>query len=351
VFQQIQYWGAQKGQTPDRIRRAIKRLEALDSRLLNLEDMIALWYILGRRVIDGEPAAIWIFVRADWRASSLWTALMPWEKQRAMRMLNLLTSVAERRLQEMRRTLEIDNEGNTDPRYRGLANYNWSPFVDGSSFATKPWAGGPNDDKEDWLHTTSPDMSPMEMAGSQTATYFARFEAQRRATLIVLAIEAYRVDHGELPKSLDELAPDYFAKVPLDPYSGLDFRYFPEGIPAPRDAAEKHAFDRSIGFGSDAPGFAFEFNHPVIWSTGPYLTQQPEVDDPPGKAKDALDQVSLVVAGYHLREYNGSFAILPPYTAWRLGAWFPVPDLGIGSHGPGDDVIGTGSSAQKGVAP
>ncbi len=343
VFRQIQNWGAQRGQSSDRIRRAIKRVKSLDSRILKSDDMIASSYVLGRRVVEGESMSIWLFARADWHSNPLWNELMPWEKQRAVQILNLLTAVAKARLQQMQATLDGDEEGNNLFKSRGLAQYCWSPLIDGGYFATTPWTGRPADDpqrrEEDWLKTTWPDMTTMAILSRQVATDFARFETQRRATIIVLAIEAYRLDHGALPKSLSELAPDYVDKVPLDPYSGLEFKYYADGIPAPPDVADKQAFDRPAGYTTDNPGFGFRFNRPVIWSTGPCLTPQTEVSIETDKHGDAVKPGPLVVVGYQLRGYdNRPLAILPNYTAWSFGAWFPIPELGIGRPVPGENL-------------
>ncbi|MBN4052615.1 type II secretion system protein GspG [bacterium AH-315-K20] len=50
--------------------------------------------------------------------------------------------------------------------------------------------------------------------------------ARARAITIMLALERFRVDHGNYPASLDELVPGYLADLPLDPWSGKPFRYF-----------------------------------------------------------------------------------------------------------------------------
>ena len=54
-----------------------------------------------------------------------------------------------------------------------------------------------------------------------------------RATLIVLALEGWRLEHGTLPKTLAELSPSWFAQVPVDPLTGKPFQYYPEGVSEP----------------------------------------------------------------------------------------------------------------------
>lgn len=48
---------------------------------------------------------------------------------------------------------------------------------------------------------------------------------RRRATVIFLALSAFRHERGEYPESLDALAPLYIDEVPRDPYTGGPFRY------------------------------------------------------------------------------------------------------------------------------
>ena len=42
---------------------------------------------------------------------------------------------------------------------------------------------------------------------------------------ILLAIKAYRLDHGDHPSSLDELVPRYLSSVPSDPFGDQQIRY------------------------------------------------------------------------------------------------------------------------------
>jgi hypothetical protein len=56
-------------------------------------------------------------------------------------------------------------------------------------------------------------------------------EFNRSASRIVLALNRYEQDHGELPEKLDALVPDYLAELPADPFTGEPPVYLPdEGI-------------------------------------------------------------------------------------------------------------------------
>jgi hypothetical protein len=356
VFQQLSYWAVQKGQTPQRISRAVNRLQALDSGLLKFDDLIATTYLLGRRVVAGAPPSIWLYRPDASSGSPFWIEFMPWERARALRVLNLLSAAAEGRLQEMQMTLDLDDKGIDDSSTRGIARFCRSPFLDYQLFSSQAWTGRPADDPKrsewDWFETTWPGTSSMGHAGLQAATYLGRFEAQKRATIIVLATEAYRLDHGALPKSLGDLAPHYLAKVPLDPYSGFAFNYYPQGIPPPRDAAEKHTLDRAAGYDGDSAGFPLEFNRPGIWSTGQRLTPQTEVPNESDKAGDPAVHGSLIIFGYRLRgDSTGSIEMLPTYTALGFGAWFGIPEANGGSKPLRNEISAGRSSDEKAVAP
>lgn len=56
-------------------------------------------------------------------------------------------------------------------------------------------------------------------------------ENYRRATRLILAIEAWKLEHGRLPKSLEDLKGKYPDQLPIDPYTGGEFDYEPKGRP------------------------------------------------------------------------------------------------------------------------
>ena len=54
-----------------------------------------------------------------------------------------------------------------------------------------------------------------------------RIEAARRVVVAAIALKRFQVRHGKLPETLGELAPEFFAAVPIDPYDGKPLRYHP----------------------------------------------------------------------------------------------------------------------------
>jgi hypothetical protein len=78
--------------------------------------------------------------------------------------------------------------------------------------------------------------------------------------LIALALYGSRHDHNQsFPRGLEELVPAYFARLPLDPWSGSDFHWYPHGVNAKPIAFED---------------FLVETNEPFIEALGPFGTLQ-----------------------------------------------------------------------------
>jgi hypothetical protein len=50
-------------------------------------------------------------------------------------------------------------------------------------------------------------------------------QAHIRMLLCALALRCYRLEHGELPAALADLAPEYLPEVPVDPFSDGPFVY------------------------------------------------------------------------------------------------------------------------------
>ena len=58
-----------------------------------------------------------------------------------------------------------------------------------------------------------------------------RLVANARVTQVLLALRCYHEEHGRLPGTLEELAPQYFDAVPVDPFTEQPFGYRPHGEP------------------------------------------------------------------------------------------------------------------------
>ena len=82
---------------------------------------------------------------------------------------------------------------------------------------------------------------PSQNGGDMHGWDYLRNVAERRATYILMALEAWKVDHlGVLPERLDELVGPYLERLPLDPYSGKEFFYSRKGLKLPPTYREGH---------------------------------------------------------------------------------------------------------------
>lgn len=55
---------------------------------------------------------------------------------------------------------------------------------------------------------------------SAAAKASVKADAQHRLTIVALAMQRYRLAHGEFPKDLGALVPEYLVGVPADPFTG-----------------------------------------------------------------------------------------------------------------------------------
>jgi multisubunit Na+/H+ antiporter MnhB subunit len=75
-------------------------------------------------------------------------------------------------------------------------------------------------------------MEMMRPAHSRTVECYFTLIADARLTQVFLALRCYQLENGRLPKALDELAPKYFAQVPVDPFTEKPFVYEPDATPS-----------------------------------------------------------------------------------------------------------------------
>jgi len=77
-----------------------------------------------------------------------------------------------------------------------------------------------------WAGSRLIDESDEPFEGFQTIHVIdARSRAQLLAARSAVAIERYRMAHGAIPVSLDELVPAYLPEIPVDPFNGEPMRY------------------------------------------------------------------------------------------------------------------------------
>jgi hypothetical protein len=338
-FKEFTLWGAQKGQTTERIQSAIKKLQAINTDMLRSEYRLKSMYLVARSSILANEANRFTiadvspndqYSRGQIERDILWGRLMPWENHRAVRALNVLTSWALFRLSVLPQRFETQYYKEPVP----------SPVaptsdLDLESFGNRPaWIDIPRATQanaeyyENALNSTVPDVRWMGVLGTISAREVIEFEARRRGTLLVLALQAYRLEHGELPKSLSDLVGPQLDRLPLDPYSGEEFRYFPNGVPELQELVKAILEDSPTEFlGSDEHAEEVDqsvidarhkeyrermsiFGRPGVWSTGPDLRPETDANGNP--------------IYFRFDSRDGQWK--PAGWCWPDGMWFPLPD-------------------------
>lgn len=75
--------------------------------------------------------------------------------------------------------------------------------------------------------------SPSEICGNddwnlgKTVDNLVRMEVANRVIATAVALKRFQLKHGKLPEALDELAPEFFPSVLIDPYDGKPLCYHP----------------------------------------------------------------------------------------------------------------------------
>src|SRR5215470_6788041 len=140
--------------------------------------------------------------------------MLPWERSRASRLLNVVTAENLRKL-----------------------DYLVSVIADGRPvIRLRRFAPPPTIRYDDLLKTTY--LLTGFYAAPSEAEHLGRTYATdvnfHPATRLVMALEAWKSDHdGRLPKHPSELVGPYLEKLPLDPYTSRDFVYMRSGIALP----------------------------------------------------------------------------------------------------------------------
>lgn len=204
VEELLPYFATNPGQTEERIKLAIDELRKFYATLPPPTDAIKADYVTASRLLeldsDQMPNATGTTPH-ELRMLRISTALVPWEMARSRRLLKLVAALDIQAIERVQ-----------------LAMANGTPYANASS-------------------SIIADSEPLNLGAT---TLFYQFgmplpagvadrvllmENRRRATLVLLALEAWKAKHGKLPKTLDELAGTYPDNVPLDPYSGKPYRY------------------------------------------------------------------------------------------------------------------------------
>lgn len=181
-------WSAHPKQTTERIKVALARLEGLDAKESAAHRRTKVHYVLWKQFLDGEhidPTWIGLMPQEE-KTIQLLSRLMPWERTRFRRVLNLSA-------------LQILNPEAVPPQYR------------------------------DQHRAESDGYAPLLRFG---ALWDLDIEIviHRRATQLLIAIADYQRTERKLPQNLQVLVGSYFRQLPGSPPTDPPFRLFPQGV-------------------------------------------------------------------------------------------------------------------------
>ncbi|NQT15041.1 MAG: hypothetical protein HQ582_19955 [Planctomycetes bacterium] len=233
VYDCLPFWAAHADQTTDRIRAAVSQVEKLTSDLPSPSDAIKSDHVLVDQIVAGDVDADQVlgsaFRVSPTEASVLYAMqALPWEKARARRVMNLFTAHELGMIDGIQSALNA-NRPPTLPEDRPIPIHDWkrrrlkrsTPLVNAFDHAGHLQLA----DRMGGYYRIS--ASQGDYLGSE----LVRMETRRRAVRLQLALAGWRIEHGQLPKRLEELVGPFFETMPLDPFAAKPFEYFPEGTP------------------------------------------------------------------------------------------------------------------------
>jgi hypothetical protein len=217
IMQRLQRWAAEPGQTPDLIRQAIREVAKPIDWINNEEREIQRGYRIGRSFLNGDAEAFAEFYRwknirpehSNAKGFDWVYRFLPWERWRALRLLDANTAAEMRELENARTALQR-NEHYNDGTIRAENEAKWRRSTTYSVVGNGGWG--------------------YSGVYSSASNGLESFTLNQRVTLIILALEGWTHEHGALPDTLEQLVPEWLDAVPLDPLTGKSFQYFPQGV-------------------------------------------------------------------------------------------------------------------------
>lgn len=276
LWEELPPWAADLGQNPQRILGMLKRIQKFDIhnspdwRLALLEENV-----LNQRITAMDDEVLANYYGMDRRGRIIFKiigTLMPWERWRDARLADVLTETELMRL-------ELPSARLATRRFP----YSLPPEAE---FTLTTRAGARIVIGEEQLRAwqrTSPFLQSVTSIGISHRPSFDRIKAQRPAVQTQLALIAWRLQHGQLPKSLDKLVRNPFVTLPVDAYTQRPFVYFPNGI-------EEEIWDDDGMMGMAMGGMGSRMfggelapmmlrrvrTDPFIWSPGEQVSYVPE---------------------------------------------------------------------------
>ncbi len=302
VYDRLLIWAAQPGQTPEQILTAIRQLERIAPGA-SIRNSIILRHMAVRQFLEGESDYLYFLDQSTQKGQlklAIYWRRIPWERARCLRLLNLRT----RNLIDF--AAQLDREAKSGERL----------WRHGSLKSLHPtcieWIS-PNAYTLESLIFKNLDWNKVEIRRNR-----ADIETLRRSTRIVLALEAWKLQHGSLPKKLDELVGACINHLPNDPYTGEPFLYFPNGLPT---SFTWQAVVMYPGNESQLPpDCEIKAHKPFLWSAGPNVR--------PREFRIGATEEPIIKRYLLMDESGDQVEWREPATEteiWAAGRPFPIP--------------------------
>jgi hypothetical protein len=303
VDESLWLWATRPGQTPQRIAAAIQAVAQIAAARKSPREFIESDYRRARAYLAIDPDLVGALATDENTIElvNFYARWLPWERARALRALNVMAA------EELEKCRQAEVAGSSSyllrPSDLGLAPgmegpANRSPFsVVSVAIISEAYRRG------QW---TANLLLKVPLSDSQMlVSDWLVVETRCRATQVILALEAWRLEHKALPKSLDELVGPYLQRVPIDPFAREPFRYLPAGLSTPLAwYPQQFAPAQTI-----APG------KPLLWSTGRLVQVVDRGAKEPRKRYVIASPGQVVSPGTPVKEND----------VWRAGWAFPIP--------------------------
>ena len=262
VLGQINRWAFDRHRTKVELADALDRLS---SKLLTVDPPTEALFADHVQILDvingsAPPSVMEATSKADLKNPKMSPQMylayianqLPWERRRAVLALDKITRFNLSDLRDITRYLE--QPGPFEYGGRELHQFLRSPYSD------LPERWQINNPAAVTSYLTSLEYDA-RVPITQLNQSFCDLITYRRATVLQIALAAYRLDHDEFPERLSDLVPEYLESLPFDPYSRQPFQYEPLGLGLPLDHPFSYAqYEQSEPVAVDQP---------FLWSVGP----------------------------------------------------------------------------------
>jgi hypothetical protein len=288
VYQQLPFWATHEKTTVQDLRNALGELRRLPVTAAGLGEAVINDYWFNRALLRNSKD---LFGPNDSREFKfqLWSRLLPWERFRAERLLNI----------QLHNDLSIvnDMESNMTANLPRQALIHMPPI---SMPFPYNWFLGYSWIEEDVYQNR-----------------WTNFLALYRATQIRLAMIAWKKERSKYPDKLEQVAEYFGGEIPRDPFSGMAFGYVPKGFCAPQILVHMpDSFNLKPSI--------LEAGQPFLWSLGEKDQRQiysSDIQELPGQEK-------YLIIGKEGPYHHQEVQMYEPKTeeeVWANGICYPMP--------------------------